>query len=306
MRDGFDAARDSGINLLVSGSNTGYWQLKYEDGGRTLFGYKSLYDPEPNLRLKTAMFRDVGRPECELMGVQHQFILAPQYAQHDYTVTEAARNDPWFAGTGLSPGDTIKDTMGPEYDVLNPFPSSCVKPGLEVLFHFQGYPTMQNGDAVRFTEPSGAQVFASGAQRFTWALDTWGTKQFGHTAPPNPGVQRFMRNALHALTLPAAPAQLLVRVRQHHLLLFVRRPRDPFVFATRVFVHRGSGPFDVSRALVVCETKTFRCRKRVRPPSNEPMTFAAVTVDPWTTSAPVFSKPVTLTPAGEPPSAHPH
>lgn len=300
MRDGFDAARDGGINLLVSGSNTGYWQLKYEEGGRTLFGYKSLYDPEPNLRLKTATFRDVGRPECELMAVQHQFILPPQYAQHDYTVTEAARNDPWFAGTGLSPGDTIKDAMGPEYDVLNPFPNSCVKPGLKVLFHFQGYPTMQNGDAVRFTAPSGAQVFASGAQRFTWALDTWGTAELGHTAPANPGLQRFMQNALNALTQPAPPARIHVHVGRHHVLIFVRRPRDPFVSSARIYEHRGSGPFDVAAAHVVCVTTTFRCRKRLRRRSHGPVTFAAVTVDPWTTSAPVFSAPVILTPASEP------
>jgi hypothetical protein len=305
MRDGFDAARDGGINLLVSGSNTGYWQLKYEDGGRTLFGYKSLYDPEPNLRLKTATFRDVGRPECELMAVQHQFILPPQYAQHDYTVTEAARDDPWFAGTGLSPGDTIKDALGPEYDVLNPFPNSCVKPGLKVLFHFQGYPTMQNGDAVRFTAPSGAQVFASGAQRFTWTLDTWGTAQLGHTAPPNPGVQRFMQNALSGLTRPAPAARIHVRVRRDHVLIFVPRPRDPFVSAVRIYAHRGSGPFDVAGARVVCVTKTFRCRKRLRRLSHWPVTFAAVTVDPWTTSAPVFSKPIVLTPASETPAAPP-
>jgi N,N-dimethylformamidase beta subunit-like protein len=297
MRDGFDAARDGGINLLFSGSNTGYWQLKYEDGGRTLFGYKSLYDPEPVLRLKTALFRDIGRPECELMAVQHQFILPPQYAQHDYTVTEAARGDPWFTGTGLSPGDTIKDVMGPEYDVINPYPDTCVKPGLKVLFHFQGYPTMQNGDAVRFTAPSGAQVFASGAQRFTWALDTWGTAVLGHTAPANPGLQRFMQNALGAMTRPAAPLGIRVRVGRRHLQLRVLRPRDRFVFAARIYVHRGSGAFDIRTARVVCETRTFRCRWRLPRRTLGPVTFAAVTVDPWTTSKPVFSKTVTSSPA---------
>jgi hypothetical protein len=30
-----------------------------------------------------------------------------------------------------------------------------------------------NGDAVRFTAPSGARVFASGAQQFACALDDW-------------------------------------------------------------------------------------------------------------------------------------
>jgi hypothetical protein len=293
MRDGFDAARDAGINVAFMGSNTGYWQHRYEDGGRTLFGYKSMYDPEPNLRLKTAMFRDVGRPECELMGVQHQFIHPPQYAPHDYTVTEAARSDPWFAGTGLSRGDKITDVLGPEYDVLNPWPDTCVHPGLKVLFHFEGYPTMQNGDAVRYTAPSGAQIFASGAQRFTWALDTWGTRSWGHTAPPNPGVHRFMQNAFTAMTQPAPPAGIDVRVRHRRMRVSASRPRDPHVSSVRIYVHRGARPFDIGRSRLFCETSSFACKRRI-PRRVHVVTFAAVTVDPWTTSRPVFSQPVVL------------
>src|SRR5436853_227279 len=39
MRDGFDVARDHGTNLAFMGANNGYWQLRYQDGTRTLAGY---------------------------------------------------------------------------------------------------------------------------------------------------------------------------------------------------------------------------------------------------------------------------
>jgi hypothetical protein len=36
IRDGFERARDSGTNLAFMGANTGYWQMRYQDGGRTI------------------------------------------------------------------------------------------------------------------------------------------------------------------------------------------------------------------------------------------------------------------------------
>ena len=69
MRDAFQAARDSGTNLAFIGANAGYWQVRYENGGETIVGYKSLYDPNPDASLKTAMFRELTPPryECELV-----------------------------------------------------------------------------------------------------------------------------------------------------------------------------------------------------------------------------------------------
>ena len=96
------------------------------------------------------------------------------------------------------------------------------------------------------------------------------------------------------MTTPVAPAAMSVRVGRRHLHIWVRRPQDPFVLAARVYVHRGTGPFDLGSARVVCTTRTFRCRKRLSRRPIGPVTFAAVSVDPWTTSPPVFSKPVTL------------
>ena len=74
MRDAWDAARDAGVNLAFMGANAAYWQVRLQDAGRTIFTYKSMYDPEPNTALKTAMFRELVPPryECELIGIQHQ------------------------------------------------------------------------------------------------------------------------------------------------------------------------------------------------------------------------------------------
>ena len=183
IRDAFDTALAQGTNLAFMGSNDGYWRIKLEDGDRTIFGYKSLYDPAPVLADKTALFREIGRPECNLMGVLHQFLVPLPYAL-DYAVTDAGATDPWLAGTGFARGDAITGVVGREHDVLNPYPESCFHPGLTVLFHYDGKGIDQNGDAVRFTAPSGARVFASGAQQFAWALDDW--RSDGSLAPVPP------------------------------------------------------------------------------------------------------------------------
>ncbi|HEY6760284.1 MAG TPA: PKD domain-containing protein [Baekduia sp.] len=39
---GYKAARDAGVSILSLGGNTGYWKVRYEDGGRTLVCYKTV------------------------------------------------------------------------------------------------------------------------------------------------------------------------------------------------------------------------------------------------------------------------
>ena len=52
-------------------------------------------------------------------------------------------------------------------------------------------------EVVRYTAPSGARVFSFGSIYFVWGLDNY----YGHRdAPPNPHLQKFMRNALADLT----------------------------------------------------------------------------------------------------------
>ncbi len=285
IRDAFDAALASGTNLAFMGSNEAYWRIKYEDGGRTIFGYKSMYDPAP-LAEKTALFREIGLPECMLMGVQHQS-LTVQPGALDYHVTDAGAADPWLAGTGLKAGDTIAAVVGREHDVINPFPESCFHPGLTVLLHYDGHGGDVNADAVRYTAPSGARVFASGAQQFSWALDDWRSDgslfpeppiQPWRSVPVDSRLQQVMRNMLGNLTRPAAPASVSAVRRNGRLAVTVTPSHDPRLLGFVAGVRVGSRWVKLCRAPIA----VGRCVGRV-PPSVRPgpLTVGAVAIDQW-------------------------
>jgi hypothetical protein len=249
IRRAFDQAQTRGTNLAFMGSNEAYWHVDYQDARRTIFSYKSMYDPNPVVSQKTAMFREIGLPECELMGVQHSWFGVLDHAL-DYTVTTAGAADPWLAGTGLHAGDTIAGVVGREHDQINPYPQACYKPGLVDLFHYDGGTVDQNGDAVRWTAPSGARVFASGAQEFSWALDSWRADGRLFTQIPvgsdrsaqvDPRVQRFMQNVIADLVRPAPPVGLTFRLAVGSAHVRITRPIDPRVTSFDAAYRFGSG-----------------------------------------------------------------
>jgi hypothetical protein len=297
MRDAFEQALAAGTNLAFMGSNDAYWNMRYEDGGQTLFTYKSMYDPNPDPTQKTAMFREIGRPECLLLGVQHADIRALDHPL-DYTVTSAGAADPWLQGTGFQAGDRILGVVGREHDTLTGYPG-CVHPGEVTLFHYDGAGVDLNGDAVRYTAPSGARVFASGAQEFSWALDGWRSNDTlapsvpvasDRSAPADPRVQQFMRNAIDDLTRPATPRA--IRKTGAHGVVRVRTgwPTDPRVVGRLVYrIRAGDAP------VLVCQGRTPCLVPRPTKPGT--YRFEAMYVDLWNrTSAPVFSSPWTLQP----------
>ena len=294
IRNAFESALALGTNLAFMGSNDAYWNMRYEDGGQTIFTYKSMYDPNPDVTTKTAMFREIGRPECLLVGVQHADIRALDHPL-DYTVTSAGASDPWLKGTGFLAGDRIAGVVGREHDTLTGYPG-CVHPGETVLFHYDGGGVDLNGDAIRYTAPSGARVFASGAQEFSWALDSWRSDDTlapsspvgsDRSAPVDSRVQQFMRNALDDLTRPAAPAAVRESRVPGGVRIRTGKPIDPRVVGRLVYRIRAGDP-----PVLVCQG-TGRC---VVPRATHRGTyrFAAVYVDVWgRTSALTYSTPWT-------------
>ena len=296
QRDAFDAARDGGTNLAFTNSNASYWQVRYEDGGRTMVGYKEQApDPEPDPALKTIRFRSLTppRPECALLGVMFYRTREHYGAPVDYTATDAAGTDPWFAGTGFKPGDKVLDVVGNEWDSRPETAApDCDKQGLTVLFHYEGAP--QNADAVRYTAPSGALVFAAGAQQFSWSLDTFNSGRVGRTLPPDTRLQQFMRNALVDLSRPAAPSAVRARVRKRTVVVTVQRHNDARIRQYEVVRHRGVRPFALDDAGVtrVCRTSGATCTLRRLAPDT--YRFAAVAIDEWATSRPTLSARVVV------------
>jgi len=200
MRDAFEAARNGGTNLMFLGADIGDWQIRYEDARRTIVEYRdATADPEPNPALKTVRFRQLvpPRPQCQLLGISYHGLRNPGDPPRSYAVNPAALKDSWFKGTGFTSTSTLPDAVGYEWDGVEP---GCDVPPLTVLFQYagpgpNGKPT--SADAVRYVAPSGATVFSSGSLQFVWGLDNYSTNP---DSPPNPHLQRFMRNALANLT----------------------------------------------------------------------------------------------------------
>jgi hypothetical protein len=222
MRDGFDAAQALGTNIAFLGGNTAYWQIRYADASRrVLEEYRSAAaDPSSNPRQKTVRWRDepVLRPECELVGVQWQGgDNTSDPGPHDYAVVARNLDDPWFAGTGFREGDAVKGAVGREWDAVAP--ECAAETGSQtVFFRYRGHATPQppgvytstfhstGADVVRTVTPSGAIVLAAGSIEFGWSLT--GSADGSTTAPgvtnpaqpPDPRMQRFVRNAFDEMT----------------------------------------------------------------------------------------------------------
>jgi hypothetical protein len=229
MRDGFEAAAALGTNLAFLGGNTAYWQIRYADANRrVLEEYRSAAaDPSANPRQKTVRWRDepLLRPECELVGVQWQGgDNTSDPGPHDYAVVARALGDPWFAGTGFREGDAVKGAVGREWDAVAPECASRERVQT-VFFRYRGNPTPQPpgvytstfhstaADVVRTVLPSGAIVFAAGSIEFGWSLT--GSADGSAVAPavtsavqpPDPRLQRFVRNAFDEMTRPHAASR---------------------------------------------------------------------------------------------------
>ena len=76
QRDTVEAHVARGGNLAVLSGNTCFWQVRYEDDGRTMVGYKQQYERDPvwgtdQQHLLTSIWSDraIGRPETTLTGV---------------------------------------------------------------------------------------------------------------------------------------------------------------------------------------------------------------------------------------------
>ena len=174
MRDAFEAARDAGVNLAFMGANDAYWQVRYENDDRVIVGYKRTPDPVTDPSLETILFRALSppRPECELIGIQHQGgslswgpATTRSFPRHWTTRGSPARASTpraSSADSSVSRPTRSRPTMSAD--------SSCGNQ-LTVFFHREmGGDTLGNADATAYTAPSGAVVFAAGSKQFVWGL----------------------------------------------------------------------------------------------------------------------------------------
>jgi hypothetical protein len=293
MRDAFENALAQGTNVAFLGANIGYWQVRYEDGGRTMVGYKAAPDPESDPALKTTLFRSLTppRPECSLLGVQH-YTGSYDWPRADFQV--GAAGDPWLAGAGLTAGSVVAGVVSREHDQIpagSPAGTSCGQK-VTVLFHHEGAIDLERAEAVRYSAPSGARVFSAGSYEFSWALDGYRVNGDGIETPVDPRVQQFMRNVLADLQTPETPDVVAVRRLKRSTRVTVTRV-DPRVSSVLVFRHRGAGAFAPGDPAVtqICRTTATTCLDAARL-SPGLYRYAAVFLDEWGRSLPRLSTPV--------------
>ena len=202
MRQNVTAARDAGINLGFFSANDIYWQIRFESSpitgspNRTIVAYKESASNDPDALnpatyyLVTTRWRDPhvtlpANPEDSLTGVMYN-----EFEPVSADVLIGDTSSFVFANTGLNPGDTLTGLLGPEVD--RAYPSA--PPGLIILAHspyvFSDGST-QFSDMSIYTAPSGAMVFTTGTQQWSWGLDGYYAQ-----VSPIPAAQQITRNVL--------------------------------------------------------------------------------------------------------------
>jgi hypothetical protein len=118
MRDAVETFTKAGGNAAFLSGNTSFWQVRFEDDGATMVGYKDQFRKDPvfgsdRQHLLTSMWSDhlIGRPENQMTGVSfsrggyHRIGRAVGNGAGGYTVY---RPEHWvFAGTDVVYGDVV-------------------------------------------------------------------------------------------------------------------------------------------------------------------------------------------------------
>jgi N,N-dimethylformamidase beta subunit-like protein len=164
--------RDLGGNLAFLSANNFFWRVR-QDG--------------PML-IKTTQWRDLGRPEARLIGVQY---LANDRGERQgvFAIDDAAVT-PWlWLGTGLGTGSTFGEPFG-GYGIEIDHTTPESPPGTIVLAEIPNlFGAGLTAQMSYYETPAGAKVFAAGA------LD------FGGSATTDP-VSRLLENLWARLTQP--------------------------------------------------------------------------------------------------------
>jgi hypothetical protein len=142
--------RDLGGNLLFLSANNLFWKVRREG----------------HLIVRERQWRDLGRPEAGVVGVQ--YVGSDSGGRQAGYVVGGAADAPWaFEGTGLGNG-SVFGQYGIEIDARAP----SSPPGTQVLATIpELFGPGRSAEMTYYETPAGAKVFAAGALNFAASID---------------------------------------------------------------------------------------------------------------------------------------
>jgi hypothetical protein len=201
--------RNLGGHLMFLSANNFFWQVVRH--GRTI--------------TRTKQWRDLGRPEAALIGVQYRG--NDNGTHRGAWIVRRSKADSWaFAGTSLVPGGDLSNA-GIEIDRTSPASPKGTQVLAEIPNLFGPGFTAQ---MTYYETPAGAKVFAAGAFTLAgsireptvatlvqnvWDRMTTGDRRVAATAAPAPVQAYFTRRSY----VPGAAARLVVLGRAQPLVL---------------------------------------------------------------------------------------
>jgi hypothetical protein len=204
--NGLIAARDHGVGLAFISGNEIYWQVRYEPNfgadRRIVVGYK-LQEPDPirftHPELNTINWRNLGRPEQKLIGVQLPDRGWMSWGGQPWVPQNTSH---WvFLGTGLHASVPVKaEVAGYEidnYDARVGLPDGT---GYTLLsaspFVTSDGPTQIQNSSI-YRSRAGNWVWASGSMDWSWDLYPGGSSTGGNNVTP--ALQIMTHNILNRM-----------------------------------------------------------------------------------------------------------
>jgi hypothetical protein len=196
------AARAVGVGLAFISANEIYWQVRYEHNQhgvprRVVVGYKDFApDPIADPSLRTIRWRDLGRPEQKLVGLQYPTDGNQNWGGQPWV---AQNVDHWaYAGTGFVAGVPLPvEAVGYEIDnydasVGQPEGTEYTLLAASPFVNFAGINYVHNSSIYRGR--GGNWVWATGSMDWAWTLTPGGSSAGQNNVRTEP--QIMTRNVL--------------------------------------------------------------------------------------------------------------
>jgi len=159
-----------------------------------MVGYKDRTIDPVQGPTTTILWRDLNRPEQQLIGVQFSGSIDISGTYPPYVVKNSSS---WvYAGTGLHDGDSIPKIVGYEMDSsMSNFPLPASVAGTYQVLSQSPYTDPYSGPLTAnssvYQAPSGAWVFGAGTTSWSWGLSDDGDGYM------DPRIQRITANVLN-------------------------------------------------------------------------------------------------------------